>query len=116
MCVIECEDYCDVFTETTVKARKRHKCDCCKGPIEPGQTYLKHFSVFDGQVTSEKMCCQCEVDRKSFCDAHGNILWPPGSVVEMVRECVGQDEESEAEWGPLLARLSAGYRAAETKP
>ena len=116
MCVIESYDRCEVWYETTMKARKRYTCDCCKGSIEPGATYLKHFSVFEGDATCEKMCGQCEVDRQAFCDAHGGTLWPPSSVVEMVSECVGQDAESKAEWGPLLAMLSAGYRAAETKP
>ena len=120
MCVIEDGDRCSVWNETTVKARKRHKCDCCKGFIEPGQTYLKHFSVFEGDATYEKMCGQCEVDRKAFCDAHGGSLWLPSAMRETIRECVGQDAESKAEWGPLLAQLDASrdrYRAqAETKP
>ena len=116
MCVIESYDRCSVWRETYVRARKQHTCACCKGPIEPGVIYVNHFSVFEGDATCEKMCGQCEVDRQAFCDAHGGMLFPPSSVVALLHQCVDNDEESEAEWGPLLARLSAGYRAAETKP
>lgn len=52
---------CSVWSNTLVIARKAHRCDCCRGPISMGVQYRRHFSVFDGDPCSEKVCPICIV-------------------------------------------------------
>lgn len=85
MCGLDLE-YCEVFDETKRKARKDHKCDCCGGSIVRGSTYLKHFSVFDGDITSEKICAACFEDREMFAKEHNHMKPTPGYTRELIRE------------------------------
>lgn len=47
------------YWETRPKAKKRHKCDECRGWIEPGETYLAVRGVWDGDPLSFKQCPDC---------------------------------------------------------
>jgi hypothetical protein len=92
MCRIDLEP-CEVFTETAVKANKRHICDCCHGVILPGKRYMKHFSRFDGEITTEKKCMRCNEMVEEFAKVHGQY-GSPGSMPAMLQECIEADIDS----------------------
>lgn len=101
MCDIDLES-CAVFDETTVKkARKEHQCDCCGGPIPKGASYLKHFSVFDGSVTTEKQCPACTEMVAEFRKHHGQYS-NPSYMPELLQQCIdserGEDEAMVRKW------------------
>jgi hypothetical protein len=107
MCDIDDGERCSVWRETQRRARISHRCDACAGAIGVGEIYLVHFSVFEGYTTSEKMCVECEVDRKEFADAHNGMLYTPGSMSEVLGNCISEgDEDSETKWRPMLAAMA----------
>lgn len=59
---VDCEDGepIDVDTERTVRARKPHKCDACKEPIERGHLYVRHTLIYAGQVDETVRCLRCD--------------------------------------------------------
>lgn len=105
MCLIDLEP-CSVWREEPRKARKDHKCDGCWAVIAVGQKYLSHFSVLDGDATSEAMCSACEAARKEFADVHGTSP-TPGFMVELLRECIGERDDKADRWRPMLASILA---------
>ncbi len=119
MCYIELES-CQVWYETKRRARKTHLCSCCKGSIAAGETYLIHFSVLDGDVTSEKCCGQCEEARDEFGEAHHNecgeaYIPTPSYFQSLLASCISEgDEESEVRWKPMLAAING--RRTEPNP
>lgn len=60
MCSID-GDAPDVYRATDHVARVRHKCIECNRAIEPGETYRRAFSVYDGMVDTYKTCTHCQV-------------------------------------------------------
>jgi RNase P subunit RPR2 len=54
------DDYCEVWSETSPVARKRHTCDACNGPITPGRRYHRTFSVFEGTADTVIRCERCQ--------------------------------------------------------
>ncbi len=116
MCAIEPDyDPCQVFTERPVIARKLHKCSECCGPIEPGRMYIKHFSVFDGDSNSAKICEACGDAWREFSDAHGGYRRAPPSLDPVLTDCIYDgDEESDRVWKPMLDAMwerAESYRA-----
>lgn len=118
MCELDTGDYCQVWTESHRKARKPHRCDCCRGEtIKPGDTYLVHFNIYEGCITSEKMCAGCEADREVFAKEHGNRHPVPSSVTDYLSECIDEDEDriydevteeyGPSRWDAVLERISA---------
>lgn len=108
MCIIEMEP-CDVWSETQRTARKAHRCSSCRGPIGPGERYTVHFSIYDREMTRAKLCGLCLADRMEFTESHGgDLLIPdPASFPTLLRECIGEDEESARRWTPMLTVLEA---------
>lgn len=109
MCFVDLEP-CEVWEERHRKARKVHRCSCCGRAISPGERYLVHFSVFQGDPTSEKCCAACEADRQKFADAHGGTLCTPGWLPNMLRSCIGEDPDSEETWAPMLKSIRSRAR------
>lgn len=105
MCVIDFDEFCTVWQENTRKARKAHKCSCCRRQIQPGETYLTHFSIFDGSCTNEKCCAECEADRVEFAAAHDGARMNPSSFPEMVGDCISEGDEEDSQWLPMLERI-----------
>jgi hypothetical protein len=89
MCVIELEP-CSVWQEREVTAKKAHACDCCGGEIAAGARYTRHFSIFEGNVTCEKMCAACLEVREAFNLVHGTH-GNPGSMRALLDECVSEE-------------------------
>lgn len=89
MCSISGLERSQVWSETERRARKAHDCDCCGGRIKPGETYIKHFSVYDGIATSEKVCMPCHEARDEFCLKH-NFVGIPSRFGFDLQDCVGE--------------------------
>jgi hypothetical protein len=105
MCYIDLEP-CDVWEEIRVnKARKEHRCSCCRRIIAVGESYLAHFSIFEHEACHEKLCADCEQDRKAFAEAHDAILCTPGYLPEMLESCIADEPESKEKWEPMLAAI-----------
>lgn len=49
----------DFSTESTVTARKAHKCCECATVIYPGEQYIRVAGAFDGSAYAYKMCPPC---------------------------------------------------------
>ena len=109
MCSYGDLDLCSVWREEPRKARKAHECDGCGAGIAPGDVYLVHANVFDGTATTEKMCAACWCVRQSFVEAHGQSR-PPSALAEMLRDCIGENDDADDQWRPLLASVLRRYR------
>jgi hypothetical protein len=110
MCFIDLEP-CDVWRETRRRAVKEHLCSCCRRAIPPGEDYLVHFSLFDGDTHSAKCCAECERDRQEFARAHQGTLCAPDYLPDLIAECISEEPETEAMWRPMLARIEASRKA-----
>jgi hypothetical protein len=75
-------DYCSVWEDRWVTARKEHVCFACAEAIVKGQRYHVTFSVYDGRADTTKRCARCQAifehlsgrmkehgDEEEFCDA-----------------------------------------------
>ncbi len=51
------------FTSERRKARKVHKCDECRQPIQVGEHYRYSAGSVDGEIDSFKACLRCEAMR-----------------------------------------------------
>ena len=49
-----------IISSTRPKARKRHWCEFCMGPIQPGEHYQRKTDVTDGRMSTLKVCEPCE--------------------------------------------------------
>lgn len=105
------------YRTKTRKARKPHRCDCCRGPIETGSTYLYASWLHEREPDSEKQCAACAADNREFASAHGVYLFG-SEFYNYLHECVvnpdedGDDEDSKR-WRPMLERLDARIAAAK---
>ena len=102
MCDIGLEP-CSLWSEVPHKARKVHTCSSCRGHIDKGNTYTRHFSKFEGDITSEKLCAPCQVARARFTEAHGDLTPTPSGFANMLEDCVvdGIDDE----WSSMLSAM-----------
>lgn len=91
MCSIDTGDYCSIWSETGRIARKEYRCGCCLKTIRPGEAYLVHFHVFEGDAHSEKACFRCWLAREEFAAAPGHMSIPPSSLPDYLNECIGED-------------------------
>lgn len=108
MCDIDDGDRASVWCETWRKARKQHRCDGCGAAILPGERYIVHFSKYEGEVSSAKLCAACDLIRTQFAEAHGHVTPFPGTLRETLDNCIDDgDEESEQKWKPMLAEMDA---------
>lgn len=76
----------DCWVETLVTARKQHKCNCCRGYINKGDVYLRHFSALDNTAMSEKMCGFCTTIREQLSLCEEGWLRVPSDVREGLYE------------------------------
>jgi hypothetical protein len=108
MCELDFDGYCEVWDESIIKkARKQHRCDSCGGTIEKGSSYIKHFSIFEGSVTSDKMCNDCDDDRTAFSKEHGNMLPAPSGFKDVLYDCIGAGHgwKELLRWKRMLKRM-----------
>ena len=106
MCDFDVDEYCELWRETTHRARKVHQCSCCEGAINKGSSYKKIFTIFDGHVSSEKVCILCEEAAEDFQSKHGARL-VPSEMHSVIEECVIEsvrenDVQNTKYWGQYL--------------
>jgi|SRR5688572_8133270 len=111
MCMIDGGDKAEMWSESTQRARKTHKCGECGREIQRGELYWKVFGVHEGYPFSGKWCAHCNV-AKSW-------LWKNcgGSVLEgVIEDCLEHVQDYRGrEFTPALARVCAGARRKWTK-
>ena len=56
----------DVYIRETPRARKWHRCAECGGFIDPGETYVKHWGIWDHEHSTYKVCSECEAIRSEI--------------------------------------------------
>lgn len=115
MCDIGDLEPCEVWSERTVKARKSHVCSCCGGAINPGEHYTKHFSVYEGDVTSEKMCSHCTEASEEFMEVH-HTRGCPSYMPDLISDCIHEEElygdtEMAAKWQKVQDAMEARKEA-----
>jgi hypothetical protein len=105
MCDFEVDDYCQVWNKTYPRARKQHVCNSCRTAIQPGEQYLRLFSVYDGYADTDKACMVCATLWESFVDAHG-YGFQPYMLDEMLTDCIADNRMGGSMYGVSLeARL-----------
>lgn len=119
MCQIGDLDPSEVWCEVLRRARLPHRCSCCGSVITVGEQYLSHFSVFEGDAASEKMCAACKVARDAFCEAHSWNGCTPSYFPTVLAECVDdrtvivEDSDEEIRWRPMLEAIRERSRIAK---
>jgi len=103
MCDLSDEERAEAFRETHVKARKPHKCECCGRQIRTGETYLRHWSVYEGNVSNAKLCSDCASDRAEFAAAHGGWLVHPCAFFDYLTGCVAEHPSNH--WQAMVSRI-----------
>jgi hypothetical protein len=63
MCAYDDAEQVEWATSETRTARKIHRCNECRRPIIPGETYIADRYVSDGKMTMHKVCQHCGVLR-----------------------------------------------------
>jgi len=105
MCVIEF-DPVEVWEEHTRKARKHHRCSCCRAPIRSGEQYRTIFAVGEDGMLFEKSCEACGIARDEFAEAHDGSSPNPTSFIQVLNACIAEgDRASEEQWRPMLKVL-----------
>ena len=105
MCDFEVDDYCQVWNKTYPRARKQHVCNSCRTAIQPGEQYLRLFSVYDGNADTDKACMVCATLWESFVDAHGSGF-QPYMLDEMLTDCIADNRMGGSIYGVSIeARL-----------
>ncbi len=102
MCAIDLEP-CEVFKKTQHKARKEHVCQCCSRVVKKGETYVRLFMKFDGHISVERSCLDCEEDHKVFAAAPGHMGSAPSYFTELLQECISEDyfeDDEDDTWEP----------------
>ncbi len=99
-----CEEYCDLYQEKTIKARKPHVCDACKLAIGKGSFYRRAVTIWEGTAETTKRCGACQVTFShlvELCRRQNEGYSPQARL-----DCGKSYEE---EWGPCpdeIARLA----------
>lgn len=115
MCDIGELERCSVWREEERRSRRERVCDACGGTIERGERYTSHFSVFEGDATSESMCAGCKPARVEFCAAHFEwALTCPSYFATTLFECVGEDGD-DSRWEPMKAAMQDRQNARKAK-
>lgn len=112
------ECYCDyepadVYDVKTHVARKPHRCYECHRTIQPGETYERTSSLYDGLWTISPTCTHC-LALRNYITAHVPcVCWLHGSMID---DCLAAAEQYSREapglWFGALRRQVMIRRAA----
>jgi hypothetical protein len=112
MCDVPDGDGCDLWHEKARVARKAHECSACGSVIRPGDVYLVHFSLYEGDTNNEKCCFACWWAREQFEEAHECGI-APSALIDFLRECVVENDNRRDPWRAVLAPVLARYRTSD---
>lgn len=80
------------YTETTVTARKHHRCDHCRGWIAPGETYIREVGKWEGKRYAIKGHSDCRALWNEAFPTYGD---PYDGMPHDLAEAIGGDESRE---------------------
>ena len=106
------DDVCSVFSETTPRARKPHRCDGCDAVIPVGTVHVRVFTVFDGDASSERECPACTKARVEFQKEH-RFTSTPSSFGDFLETCIDEGEPGVERWIAMRDAIAARREAAE---
>ncbi len=105
MCMIDDGDRAQLWSESTRRARKEHKCCECGRTIHIGEKYCVVFGKQDGDTFFDKWCGHCDVAKDwLWTNCSGSILT---CVIEDIRSHV-EDYRGQAACVPRLQRIVVG--------
>lgn len=106
VCVDYGGPYAEFYTESMVKAKKKHKCCECGKEIEPGETYEKITGKWDSFIETYRTCKNClNIKEVFFCEG-----WLFEGMKEALYEHL-QDILYYGEFpGECLVKLESGAR------
>lgn len=115
--------FCDydppsVYSRSTPKAKKAHRCEECGSPILPGDTYEYVWGIWEGYPGSFKTCSHCVGMRTwvknnipCFCWAHGNLIEDCRNAIEYAYEQARDEVRGVAfGFGRLLVKAKRARR------
>lgn len=113
MCDIDGGDGPDFYARSTVKARKRHACDSCGGPIAPGEKYAREVVIGERGAKPEafKVCVPCDAISDAFMHAHDSGPLAP-YLRSALKRCIDEEPETAPEWQPMLDAMALRKAAA----
>lgn len=68
MCFIA-DGIADIYRTKPTIARKNHRCNECGRTVKPGEQYLYHFQVYEGEALTRRVCRGCAYVRQLIHDA-----------------------------------------------
>jgi len=96
-------DYCTVWRERTVRARRTWRCCECGCEIPHGTFYIRTTNLFEGEWQTFQTCLICNRIRGDHC-----YNGPIGRLREVLRDCLGIDY--------VTNELAAEAAGGEVKP
>lgn len=106
----DCGDGPSALWERKPKAKKRHRCDECRGWIEAGEIYTATRGVWDGEAMSFKTCAECDELRGWAMDASEELCVCYGRMHHDIL-----DDAYESQDAGYLAEAKAKIQAIKTK-
>jgi len=93
------------------RARKPHRCSQCDGTITVGESYWRHFWVFDGDAESNAQCLACRAISDAF-EAEHHVVAVPCGMTDIIRDCIDEsrrehDDDAVARWTRALDEMAA---------
>lgn len=105
MCDLAGDERAEVFEEEVRRARKEHRCECCRRTIAVGERYARTFVVFEGEPDSAKACLACHRAIQRFGKAHR--FYPfPSSFAECLEQCIDERDDGYQRWQRELRALA----------
>lgn len=92
-------------------ARKRHTCQGCMKPIEPGTRYVRQANVYDGTAYTWKahvLCFEVEMDlRREYWMEDDDAIDPDELLAEIeARRTAANSRAATVAWATHLARTT----------
>lgn len=111
-CSCDADDGPTVYRTSTPTARRAHRCDECKGVIQPGERYTTAFGIWEDGGATFKTCGDC-TGLMQWAKAHVPcICWAHGLIHQSVIDAAA---EWDSECPGLLAEARAKIRAIREK-
>ncbi len=85
---VDIDEVCKLLNCTQPRARKVHRCGECGHDIQPGDTYRREVTLFDGDIDTHKTCLTCLRIRDSLFDCG----WYYGEMWRDIHEAYCDDE------------------------
>lgn len=108
-------DPADVWTETTRRARKQHKCSECYRPIPAGRHYVHITYLAEGKWHVHRMHAECDAlatfIEDQVCGGHGAIL--TGGLSEEIAELNEYDGGRSVAEHPALVAMGLELAGSE---